>query len=146
MVWPRVVCPPAQVTSTATAFAGARHGDSHLLHHGADELLAVGVGGGRRGPQAFDVAGKGGDGLLLGGGERLGAGAGEPVVVLSQLLLGGQRGFPVGFQLAHDQAVLRLGQPVATLRPVSVELGALQTLRPELVEFDSLGLDLLGGA
>jgi hypothetical protein len=54
------------------AFAGARHGDGHLLHHGADELLAVGVGGSWRGPQALDVAGEGGDGLLLGGGERLG--------------------------------------------------------------------------
>jgi len=54
------------------AFAGARHGDGHLLHHGADELLAVGVGGGRRSPQGFDVAGEGGDGLPLRGGERLG--------------------------------------------------------------------------
>jgi hypothetical protein len=94
----------------------------------------------------LDVAGEGGDGLLLGAGERLGAGAGEAVVVLPQPLLGGQRGFPVGFQLADDQAVRRLGQPVAASRPVSVELGALQALRPELVEFGSLGLDLLGGA
>src|SRR5829696_8191619 len=120
------------------AFAGASNGDGDLVHHGADELLAVGVGGGWRGPQAFDVAGQGGEGL--------GASAGEAVVVLPQLLLDGQRGFPVGFQLAHDQAVLRLGQPIAAPRPVSVELGALQTLRPELVEFGSLGLDLLGGA
>jgi hypothetical protein len=58
------------------AFAGPRHGDGDLVHQGADELLAVGVGGGRRGPQAFDVAGEGGDGLLLGGSEGLGGGCG----------------------------------------------------------------------
>ena len=49
------------------AFAGARHGDSDLVHQHADELLAVGVGGGRRSPQALDVTGEGGDGLPLGG-------------------------------------------------------------------------------
>ena len=37
------------------AFAGANHGDGDLVHQGADDLLAVGVGGGWRGPQAFDV-------------------------------------------------------------------------------------------
>jgi hypothetical protein len=54
------------------AFAGPRHGDGDLVHQGADALLAVGVGGGRRGPQALDVAGEGGDGPLLGGSEELG--------------------------------------------------------------------------
>src|SRR6266545_4839249 len=32
------------------AFAGAHHGDGDLVHQRADDLLAVGVGGGRRGP------------------------------------------------------------------------------------------------
>jgi hypothetical protein len=77
-------------------FAAASHGDGDLVHQRADELLAVGIGGGRRRPQALDVTGQGGDGLLLGGSEGLGAGAGEAVVVLPQALLGGQRGLPVG--------------------------------------------------
>src|SRR4030095_6472498 len=86
------------------AFAGASHGDGDLGDQRADELLAVGVGGGWRGPQALDVAGDGGDGLLLGGGERLGAAGGggggggvEALVVFPRLLRGGQRGLPVGF-------------------------------------------------
>ena len=62
--------------------AGAEHGDGDLLHDRPDELLAVGVGGGWRSPQAGDVTGEGGDGPLLDGSEGLGAGAGEAVVVL----------------------------------------------------------------
>ena len=68
-----------------------------------------------------------------------GARAGEAVVVLPQALLGGQRGFPVGLQLAHDQAVLRLGQPIAAPRPVGGERGALQSLLPEPVQLGPLG-------
>ena len=128
------------------ALAGAEHGDRDLVCQRANELFAVGVGGGWRGPQALDVAGQGGDGLPLGGGEGLGAGAGEAVVVFLQAHLGGQRSFPVGFQLSHDQAVLRLGQPVAAPRPVDGDGGAFQALGPELLEFGALGHDLLGGA
>jgi hypothetical protein len=80
-------------------FAGANHGDGDLLDQRPDELLEVGVGGGRRRPQAGDVTGQSGDGLLLEGSEGLGAGAGEAVVVLPQALLGGQRSLPVGLQL-----------------------------------------------
>ena len=126
--------------------AAASHGDGDLVHQRADELLAVGVGGGRCRPQAGDVAGQGGDGLLLGGGEGLGAGAGEAVVLLPQLLLGGQCGFPVGFQLPHHQAVLRLGQAVAAPRPVGGDRGAFQALGPDPLQLGPLGSDLLGGA
>jgi hypothetical protein len=122
--------------------AGAHHGDGDLVHQRPDELLAV--GGGWRGPQAFDVAGQGGDGPLLSRGEGLGAGAGEPVVVLSQALLGGQRGFPVGFQLPHHQAVLRLGQPIAAPRPIGGDRSALQSLLPDPLQLGPLGLHLLG--
>src|SRR6266536_206647 len=53
------------------ALAGADHGDGDLVHQRADDLVAVGVGGGWRGPQAGDVAGEGGDGTPLGAGEGL---------------------------------------------------------------------------
>jgi hypothetical protein len=54
-------------------------------------------------------------------------------------LPGGQRGLPVGLQLADDQADLRLGQPVAAPRPIGGDLGAFQALGPELLEFGPLG-------
>ena len=50
-------------------------------------------GGGWRGLQALDIAGEGADGPLLNRGEELWPAAGEPIVVLPQALLGGQRGF-----------------------------------------------------
>ena len=49
------------------AFAAALDGDGDLFDERADELFAVEVGGGGRGPQGGDIAGQGGDGLLLGG-------------------------------------------------------------------------------
>jgi hypothetical protein len=47
--------PASPADGDPDVLAGAHHGDGDLVHQGADELLAVGVGGGWRGPQAVDV-------------------------------------------------------------------------------------------
>ncbi len=56
----------------------------------------------------------------------------------------GERRLPVFFQLAHDQPVLRLGQPVLAPGPVGGVVGPLQALPPDLVHLRPLRLDLLG--
>lgn len=91
----------------------APHGDVDLVEQGVQQLLAVFVGGGRRGPHLVQVVAEGQDGGALVAGEgpgscglasgQLGFGVGEG----SECLL------PVGFQAAGDQPVLRVDGPVA---------------------------------
>ena len=75
-------------------------------------------------PDCGQVSGQGPDLVAFGGGQRPGAGGGEPVVFLGQPLPFGQRGLPVLLQLPGDQPVLRLGQLVLAAGPASGELGA----------------------
>jgi hypothetical protein len=80
-------------------------GDDNLLQQGAQQLLAVPVGGGRRLPHQADVAAQGSDGGPLGGGQGLGA----ALLAAGQLGLGrgdlGELGLPVALQPPGDQAV-----------------------------------------
>src|SRR4029453_13454113 len=52
----------------------AVHSDVYLVEQGAQQLFAVLVGGGRRGPHLVEVLAEGGDGGALAVGERDGAG------------------------------------------------------------------------
>ena len=94
----------------AHLLAGPGHRDADLLNQVADQLLAVRIGRGGSVPDPGQVSGQGPDLLALGGGQRPGAGGGEPVVLLAQPLPLGQRSLPVPLQLTDDQAVLRLGR------------------------------------
>ncbi|MFJ9382124.1 hypothetical protein [Streptomyces sp. NPDC101455] len=53
--------------------------------------------------------------------------------------------FPVAFELAHDQAVLRLGEPVGASGPVGFGPGAFQPLGPDRLDGGPVGQVLLGG-
>jgi hypothetical protein len=109
-----------------------------------DQLLAVGLGRGGGVPDGWQVSGQGPDLVVLGGGQRPGAGGGEPVVLLAQPLPLGEGGLPVLFQLPGDQAVLRLDQLVLASRPVCLVAGAFQPLPPDQVGLLALGLGLPG--
>jgi hypothetical protein len=108
--------------------AGPGHGDADLLDQVADELLAVGVGGGGSVPDRGQVGGQRPDLVAFGGGQRPGAGGGEPVVLLAEALPLGWRGLPVLLQLPDDQAVFRLGELVLAPGPAGGEIGAFQPL------------------
>jgi hypothetical protein len=66
--------------------AGPEDRDADLLDQVPDQLLAVGIGGGRSVPDCGQVAGQGPDLLALSGGQRAGAAGGEPVVLLAEAL------------------------------------------------------------
>src|SRR2546425_839820 len=85
-------------------------------------LTAVGVGGGRSVPDRWQAGGQGPDLLAFGSCQRPGAGGGEAVALLAQLLPLSQRGLPVPFQLPDNQAVLGLGELVLTAGPVGGEI------------------------
>jgi hypothetical protein len=145
MVWPWVVRPPAQVIWTATrslvpATVMATWVTSARMSCLRSAWVVVGAAHRPSMSPATAVM------ACCWAGVSGWGGAGEAIVVLPQLLLGGQRGLPVGFQLADDQAVLRLGQPIAAPRPVGADGGAFQALSPELLQLGPLGGHLLGGA
>src|SRR5215212_7700209 len=117
MVWPPVVRPPAQVIWTAThslvpATVMATWVTSARMSCLRSASVVVDAAHRPSMSPAMVVM------ACCWAGVRAGAGAGEAVVVRPQLLLGGQRGFPVGFQRADDEGVLRLGQPPAAPGPV----------------------------
>ena len=124
--------------------AGPEHGDADPFDEVPDQLLAVGVGGGGGVPDGGQVGGQRPDLVTFDGGERAGAGGGEPVVFLAEALPLGQRGLPVLFQLPGDQAVLRLDQLVLAAGPLGGVAGAFQALPPDQVDLVALGLDLPG--
>ena len=124
------------------ALGGAVGGDLDGLDDGADQPLAVGDGGGRRGPQRRDVAGQGADRGQLGGRQPGRALLLVPLVLLAQVRPLGQRGFPLALELAGHQAVLRLGQLVLAPGPVAGEVRAFQALPPDPVRLGPAGLDL----
>jgi hypothetical protein len=124
--------------------AVAVDGDRDPLDDLADELLAVGVGGGR-GPQRGDVGGQPADGGALVGRQGARLGGGEPAVGLSELLLGGELVLPGPLRLPGDQPVLRLGELVLTPGTLSLKAGPFQPLLPQPVQVGTIPLDLLGG-
>ena len=124
------------------ALGGAVGGDLDGLDDGAQQPLAVGHGGRRRGPQRRDVAGQGADRGQLGGRQPGRAGPLVPLVLLAQMRPLGQRGFPLALELAGHQAVLRLGQLVLAPGPVAGEVRAFQPLPPDPVDLGPAGLDL----
>ena len=115
------------------ALGGAVGGDLDGLDDGAQQPLAVGHGGRRRGPQRRDVAGQGADRGQLGGRQPGRAGPLVPLVLLAQVRPLGQRGFPLALELAGHQAVLRLGQLILAPGPVAGEVRAFQPLPPDPV-------------
>ena len=127
------------------ALGGALGGDLDGLDDGAQQPLAVGHRGGRRGPQRRDVAGQGTDRGQLAGRQPGRAGPLIPLVLLAQVRPLGQRGFPLALELTGHQTVLRLGQLVLAPRPVAGEVRAFQPLPPDPVHLGPAGLDLPGG-
>src|SRR6266545_679876 len=120
-------------------------GDDDLLEQGAQQLLAVPVGGGRRLPHQAHVAAQGGDGGPLGGGQRLGA----ALLAAGQLGLGrrdlGELGLPVALQPAGDQAVVGVDGQVAPLGQPGLVVGALDFQAPLPERGVVVGLQPLGG-
>src|SRR5207237_10100074 len=100
--------------------------------------------GGGRVPDARDVTGHRPDAGAFGVGEQPGAGGGEPVVFLAEALTFGHRLFPVAFQLADHQPVLRFGELVLTPRPLHAVIGAFQALDPDAFDLAAAGGDLVG--
>ena len=136
---------PAQDQVSVPAVVVAVHGDVHLVQQGAQQLLAVLIGGGRRVPDGLQVVAEGQDRGALGGGERGGAGC----LAAGQLGLGGGQlgeGFlPGGFQAAGDQPVFRVDGLVAALGPGGLVAGLLD-LAPVLGQGGVVALlDLPGG-
>ena len=111
----------------------ARDVEDHLLDQAAQKLLAVAVGGRRRGPHAAEVGAEPEQLLALGRGER----AGALVLAKRELGLGGgercERLLPIALQAAGDEAVLGLDSAVAPLGALRLILGALD-LQPPLLE------------
>jgi len=95
-------------------------------------------------PDGWQVSGQGPDLVALGGGQRPGAGGGEPVVLLAQPLPLGEGGLPVLFQLPGDQAVLRLDQLVLAAALLGLVISAFQALPPDQVDVLALGFGLPG--
>ena len=123
----------------------AAGGDVHFLQQGAQQLLAVLIGGGRRVPDLAEVVAEGQDRGPLGRGEGLrpgGLAAGELGFSIGELLQGG---VPFGFQAAGDQPVVRVDGPVAALGPGGVVAGLLD-LTAVLVQRGVVAvLELRGG-
>jgi hypothetical protein len=127
------------------ALGGAVGGDLDGLDDRAQQPLAVGHGGRRRGPQRRDVAGQGADRGQLGSRQPGRAGPLVPLVLLAQVRPPGQRGFPLALELAGHQAVLRLGQLVLAPRAVAGEVRAFQPLPPDPADLSAAVPDLRGG-
>ena len=89
--------------------------DGDVLQQGAQQLLAVLVGGGRRRPQSVEVISEGEDGLLLlrrEGFRPRGLSAGKFGLGVGQLLQGV---VPFAFQGAGNQPVVGVDGPVTAL-------------------------------
>jgi hypothetical protein len=107
----RAAFPPQQQFGAAFGRA-AVHGDGDFLEQGAQQLLAVLVGGGRGVPHLAQVVAEGQDRGALRGGE----GGGACLLAVRQLSfgvgLGLQGALPFGFQPARHQPVLGIDGPV----------------------------------
>jgi hypothetical protein len=82
--------------------------DVHLIEQGAQQLLAVLVGGGRSVPDGAEVIAEGQDRLFLlrcQGFRACGRAAGELGFCVGQFA---ERGLPFSFQAAGDQPVVRV--------------------------------------
>ena len=119
--------------------------DGDVLDEDAQQLLAVGLRGGRGVPDLREVAGQGLDRRALGRGEGFRLLLGEPLVVRFQPGRLGERGFPVRFQLPGDEPVFRFGELVLAAGAVRGIAGALEPLAPQLAEHGPLVLGLRGG-
>ena len=123
----------------------AADGDVHFLEQGAQQLLAVLVGGGRGVPDGFEVVAEGQDGCPLVRGEGPGAG----VLPAGELRLGvGQRpqgAFPSGFQAAGDEPVVRVDGAVAPLGPPGFVAGLLRLAAVLVQHGVVVVLELAGG-
>jgi len=110
----------------------AAEGDVHFVGQGAQQLLAVLVGGGRRVSDSVEVVAEGEDRGPFLPGEAFGAGGlatgelGIGIGVLAEGLL------PLGFQAAGDQPVVRVDSPVAAFGPGRVVAGLLGLAVPLL--------------
>ena len=124
------------------ALGGAVGGDLDGLDDDAEQPLAVGHGGRRRGPQRRDVAGQGADRGQFRGREPGRAAPLVPLVLLAEVRPLGQRGFPLALERAAHQAVLRLGQLVLAPGPVAGKVRAFQPLPPDPVHLGPAVLDL----
>jgi len=99
--------------------------DVHLLQQGAQQLLAVLVGGGRGVPHLAEVAAESQDGLFLLRGEGFracGLAAGQLSFGVGQFA---ECGLPFALQPAGDQPVVRVDGPVAALGPGCLVAGLL---------------------
>ena len=114
-----------QVRGPFPVAAGRADGDDDLGDDGAEQLLALHVGGGRRVEYCPQVGAGGGDpgGFLLGQGDG-------PAGLLGRELVAGdpggvEPGLQGGLQGPGDQPVLRLHVVVLASRPAGFEAGAL---------------------
>jgi hypothetical protein len=136
---------PPQDQAGAAGVLVTVHGDVHLLQQGAQQLLAVLIGGGSV-PDGLKVIAEGQDGGALGGGERGGPGglaAGELGLGGGQL---GERFFPGGFQAAGDQPAVRVDRLVAALGLCGLVAGLLDLAAPLLKRGVVALLELPGGS
>ena len=142
-----MIAPPfhRSTRSARPSVVVAVHADVDLLEQGAQQLLAVLVGGGRRRPHPVEVVAEGEDGLLLlrrEGFRARGLSAGEFGLGVGQLL---QRGVPLGFQAAGDQPVVGVDGPVAALGSAGPVAGLFDLAAPLGQRGVVAVLELLGG-
>ena len=99
--------------------------DVHLIEQGAQQLLAVLVGGGRGVPDGAEVIAEGEDRLFLlrGQGFRVGRPGGGRARPRRRPARGARS--PIRLQAAGDQPVVRVDGPVAALGPGGVVAGLL---------------------
>lgn len=112
-----------------------------LSHEG----FAVCGRGGRRLPERQDIRGEVADRLPLFGREEARLLAQEPMVVLLEVLLRGQRRLPRPLQRARHQPVLGLDGEVLPRRPVGLVPRPFQALLPQAGEVVALLLQAVGG-
>ena len=125
---------PAQQQVGAAFGVVAADGDVDLVQQGAQQLLAVLVGGGGRVPDLVQVVAEGQDRVPCSAAVRA---AGRCCLAAGQLVPASasclQRGVPLGFQAAGDQPVLRVDRAVAALGAAGLVAGLLD-LAAVLVE------------
>ena len=140
----RAAFPPQDQAGVRVGVVAAG-GDVHLLQQGAQQLLAVLIGGGGRVLHLAQVVAQGQDRVPLGRGKGRrpgGLAAGELGFGVGELLQGG---VPFGFQAAGDQPVLGVDRAVAALGLDGLVAGLLD-LAAVLVQRRVVAvLELLGG-
>ena len=140
-----VIAPPFQRIVTVARRCSRTTSRIDFLDQAAQQLLAVAVGGRRRGPHAAEVGAERQQLLALCLGER------PRALVLAQRELGlgvgelAERVLPVALEAAGDEPVLGLDLAVAALGPLGLVLGALDLQPPLLERGVVVLLERLGG-